>query len=967
MSDTSPWIRGFLRVAFLVLAVLLGRNAEAQSVTLAWNPSAGRTVAGYTVYYGDNSAAYDSEFNAGTNFTATISQLQPGLTYYFEVVAYDTNHEESPPSLPVAYTVPVVTKTVAVTANPPSEGRVSGGGVFAEGSQVTVTASPNSGYIFTAWTLNGQTVSSSASYTFTLESNTSLTANFIPITVTYNVTASAGSNGGVSPSGSETVNAGGSVSFVATPAAGYQVGQWLVNGVVAQNGGANFTLTGVAADTTVGVNFTTEPTVAVMANPANAGTVSGGGVYPSGTTVTVTAVAKSGYSFTNWTENGVIQSGSPGYTFVLSASRNLVANFAANQAIYTVTGGAGNNGSVSPSGPLPVGAGSGVTFTATPGTGYQVNQWLVNGLVAQSGGLTFALQNVESNTAVTVSFSAEPTVVVTASPANGGSVTGAGSYEMGSIVAVTAAANYGYTFTNWMENGAVISASPNYSFVISGNRNLVANFTANPVIYSVSATASAGGSVTPTGAQAVTSGGSITFTATAASGYEIDGWLVGGVSMDTNGAVFTLQNVTSNTLVEVNFTAIQTAPTNYYSTNVMLAVKGRGSVSPYRRGQVFKLGKKYAITATPAKGMLFANWSSNGTVVATAPTYAFFAESNLLLTASFVTNPFIPVDGVYRGLFYDTNDISQASSGGFIATVASSGAFSARIALGEATYTANGKFSLTGGANLTIPRGKLPPITAQLQLNLAGGPMVGTVSEGTWSVPLTAEPAIYAATNPAPQAGRYTLVIPGGYNASAAPAGNGFGALTVSSLGQITFGGALGDGTAISMSSVVGGDGAWPFYLSLDGGRETLFGWLEFEDNGTIGGQMAWFKQPQPGARYYPGGFAMLTAVVGSTYQVTRNVAPFNMVSDLVSLGGGNLAQSFSVQTGAASQILGIASSLNSLTLSTANGYFHATIVDPVTSQKIPVAGVVLQKQNYGAGLFLGASESGNVILTPGQ
>lgn len=59
-------------------------------------------------------------------------------------------------------------------------GTVSGGGTFALGSQVTVVATPNSSYSFRAWVKNGtsQVVSTSATYTFTLNGQTDLVATF---------------------------------------------------------------------------------------------------------------------------------------------------------------------------------------------------------------------------------------------------------------------------------------------------------------------------------------------------------------------------------------------------------------------------------------------------------------------------------------------------------------------------------------------------------------------------------------------------------------------------------------------------------------------------------------------------------------------------------------------------------------------------------------------------------------------
>lgn len=59
-------------------------------------------------------------------------------------------------------------------------GTVSGGGSFAPGSSVTVTATPASGYRFVRWLYNGTelTASTSASYTFTLNQQTDLVAEF---------------------------------------------------------------------------------------------------------------------------------------------------------------------------------------------------------------------------------------------------------------------------------------------------------------------------------------------------------------------------------------------------------------------------------------------------------------------------------------------------------------------------------------------------------------------------------------------------------------------------------------------------------------------------------------------------------------------------------------------------------------------------------------------------------------------
>ena len=69
--------------------------------------------------------------------------------------------------------------SLVVSASPTAYGTVTGDGTFAEGSSVTVTATPSGSHIFFNWTQNGRVVSTSASYTFSMPSaNTTLTAHF---------------------------------------------------------------------------------------------------------------------------------------------------------------------------------------------------------------------------------------------------------------------------------------------------------------------------------------------------------------------------------------------------------------------------------------------------------------------------------------------------------------------------------------------------------------------------------------------------------------------------------------------------------------------------------------------------------------------------------------------------------------------------------------------------------------------
>jgi len=70
-------------------------------------------------------------------------------------------------------------------------------------------------------------------------------------------------------------------------------------------------------------------TISASANASINGNVTGTDSYISGSSCTLQAIPKSGYVFSNWTENGTVVSTNSSYTFTVSAARSLVANFSA--------------------------------------------------------------------------------------------------------------------------------------------------------------------------------------------------------------------------------------------------------------------------------------------------------------------------------------------------------------------------------------------------------------------------------------------------------------------------------------------------------------------------------------------------------------------------------------------------------------------------------------------------------------
>ena len=67
-------------------------------------------------------------------------------------------------------------------------------------------------------------------------------------------------------------------------------------------------------------------------------------------------------------------------------------------------------------------------------------------------------------------------IVATANIEWGGTLTGAGSFESGSICTLTAIADVGFHFLNWTKDGTVVSNSETYSFIVTEDASFVANF-----------------------------------------------------------------------------------------------------------------------------------------------------------------------------------------------------------------------------------------------------------------------------------------------------------------------------------------------------------------------------------------------------------------------------------------------------------------------------------------------------------
>jgi hypothetical protein len=104
-SRTRSFLAAF-SVAVLTMAMPTALQAE-RSVTLAWNPSPSTAVAGYFVYAWEENAESPIKIDARNDSHALVAGLKEGLSYTFQVTAYNAYHLESSPSEGLRYRVPV--------------------------------------------------------------------------------------------------------------------------------------------------------------------------------------------------------------------------------------------------------------------------------------------------------------------------------------------------------------------------------------------------------------------------------------------------------------------------------------------------------------------------------------------------------------------------------------------------------------------------------------------------------------------------------------------------------------------------------------------------------------------------------------------------------------------------------------------------------------------------------------------
>ncbi len=480
--------------------------------------------------------------------------------------------------------------TITANASPTNGGTVTGGGQYNAGATCTLQATPASGYEFLYWKKGNTQVSTNPNYSFTVTENATYTAYFQQSAPTqYTITVNANNNAWGTVSGGGQYNAGATCTLHATPASGYQFDSWKKNGsVVSTNPNYSFTVTENATYTAY---FSAEPvtyyTITTNVTPTGAGTVSGGGTFPAGSSITLTATANPGYTFSQWQDGSTANP----RTITVNGDATYTAQF--TQDIYTISvyANPANGGTVTGGGAYHYGETP--TLTATANSGYEFQGWN-DGVSTNPRQIT-----VTGNATYTAIFSevgATYYVVTTSvSPAGAGTVTGGGAYEAGTVITLAATANPGYTFSQWNDG---ITQNPR-TVTVNSNLSFTAVFTQN--IYTITVLANPSNAGTVTGGGAYHYGEIVTLTATAYSGYEFQGWSDGS-SQNPHQVT-----VTGNATYTATFSQ---SGTTYYTVSTYISPIGAGTVTG---AGTYPAGATATLSATANQGYTFSRWNDGST------------------------------------------------------------------------------------------------------------------------------------------------------------------------------------------------------------------------------------------------------------------------------------------------------------------------------------------------------------------
>ena len=333
---------------------------------------------------------------AGTTVKLTANPAEGYTLDYFTLDGERINGNTFiMPARNVEVSAVFTTNAYSITVVQPANGTVSASATSAAaGTTIELTATPAEGYTLDYFTLDGARINGN---TFIMparnvEVSAVFTANAYSITVVQ-------PTGGTVSASATSATAGTTVKLTATPAEGYTLDYFTLDG--ARINGDTFIMP--ARNVEVSAVFTANAYSINVVQPANGMVSASATSATAGTTVKLTANPAEGYTLDYFTLDGERINGN---TFIMPARNvEVSAVFTANAYSITVVQPAGGTVSASK---LSAFFGEAVELTAVPDEGYELSHYVVNGAANNGSSFTMPAHDVM----VTAVFTkvAEPSV-----------------------------------------------------------------------------------------------------------------------------------------------------------------------------------------------------------------------------------------------------------------------------------------------------------------------------------------------------------------------------------------------------------------------------------------------------------------------------------------------------------------------------------------------------------------------------
>ena len=439
---------------------------------------------------------------------------------------------------------------------------------------------------------------------------------------------------------------------------GYEIDKVYVDGFIY----APAAQTGTYEFKNINSNHTIYATFKPIMFTINATTTAGGTINPTGVVQvpkysdpTFTIVANVGYHLVDVLVDGISKGAINTYTFdPITENHTIHAIFAINT--YKIIATHGDNGTISPADTVEVDYGTNKTFNFTPATGYKVAQVLVDGLEVAAVNNSYTFYNISGDHTIKVTFTKQTFTITSISGPNGTiyplGVKYVDYWDHSEIYAFEPAAGYHIK--------QVLVDGKNDPLAVFNKEHRFMNVTENHTIhvffakneFTITATATQGGSISPSGMVTVPNGADKQFFFSPAAGYHLVRVLVDGIEDDeaVSTGTYIFPDVSEDHTISAQFGK------SVYDVNLpdmagVYVVPTNGSTSPVNYGgkYTFEVGLNEGYTQSKSNIIV----SANGIVI--HPVAGTYTISNITV------DQFITIEGVALNTY---KIVAKAEHGG---------------------------------------------------------------------------------------------------------------------------------------------------------------------------------------------------------------------------------------------------------------------------------------------------------------